>query len=47
MTRSYYNEKYIIIENSTSQIVCFDKQKLFKNDTNNHEINSIPKSTKK
>ena len=47
MARSHHNNKNIDIENSALQIICFDKQQLLKNDTNNHKIISTLKLTKK
>ena len=47
MARSNHANKNIDIENTASQTVRFEEQQLSKNDTNNHEINNTPKSTKK
>ena len=47
MTRSHHNNENIDIENAVSRIVRFDKQQLPKNDTDNYEMSSTPKPTKK
>ena len=47
MARSHHNNKKTDIKNFALQIVRFKKHQLLKNDTDNHEISSTPKSTKK
>ena len=46
MARSYYNNKNIDIKNAVLRTVCFDKQQLPENDTDDHKISSTPKPTK-
>ena len=46
MARSHHDNENMIIENAVSRTVRFDEQQLPENDTDNHEISSIPKLTK-
>ena len=46
MARFHHNNEKIDIKNAVPQTVCFDKQQLPANDTDNYEMSSTPKPTK-
>ena len=47
MIRSYHNNKNTDIKNSALHKVCFNKQQLLENNTDNHEMSSTLKFIQK